>query len=138
MKIYLSDLVPSFLVYLLFFSCAQAQVTGGYYNSGLDKSSKGDFNGAIADFTKVIEQYPNEPKPYHYRGINKFNLKDYAGAIIDFDKAIALNPKNPECYYMRGMAKVGARKKKESCGDFQKAYDLGNQAAAAALDKYCR
>jgi tetratricopeptide (TPR) repeat protein len=115
-----------------------AQVSGDLYNAGVDKSIKGDYYGAISDFTKVIEQYPNEPKPYHYRGINKFNLKDYDGSIADFDKAIKLNPKFGDAYYYRGMAKVGAKKKKESCPDFQKASELGFQLAKSALDKYCR
>jgi tetratricopeptide (TPR) repeat protein len=117
---------------------AQSQATGTAYDSGLEKSSKGDYYGAIADFTKVIEQYPKEAKPYHYRGINKFNLKDYLGAIEDFNKAITLNPKFADAYYMRGMAKVGAKQKDEACPDFQKASDLGNMAARYALEKYCR
>lgn len=128
------------LLSIVFFVPAiiRSQTIGGFYDSGLEKSSKGDYYGAIADFTKVIEQYPNESKPYHYRGINKFNLKDYLGAIEDFTKAVELNPKYADAYYMRGMAKVGAKKKSESCVDFQKSSDLGNTAASYALDKYCR
>jgi tetratricopeptide (TPR) repeat protein len=116
----------------------QAQVMGSFYNSGIDKSSKGDYQGAITDFTKVIEQYPNEPKPYHYRGINKFNLKDYSGAIVDFNSAIGLNPKYADAFYMRGMAKIGMKKRKEACVDFQIANQLGNRSASTALDKYCK
>ena len=123
---------------LLISNVARAQLLGGFYGSGLDKSSKGDYYGAIADFTKVIEQYPNEPKPYYYRAINKFNLKDYAGALVDFDKAVLLNPKYAEAYFWRGMSKVGLKKKKEACPDFQKSLDLGYLAARDALDKYCR
>ena len=132
--------VISFVFLLLsLFSCQSfAQVTGDLYNIGLEKSAKGDYYGAISDFTKVIEQYPNEPKPIHYRGINKFNLKDYEGAIADFDKVLKLNPKYPDAYYYRGMAKVGAKKKKDSCPDFQKAKELGYMAAQVALDKYCK
>jgi tetratricopeptide (TPR) repeat protein len=128
------------LVSIVFLAPAvsRSQTIGESYDSGLEKSSKGDYYGAIADFTKVIEQYPNEAKPYHYRGINKFNLKDYEGAIADFTKAISLNPKFADAYYMRGMARVGARQKDEACPDFQKASDLGNTAARYALDKYCR
>jgi len=114
------------------------QANSALYNSGLDKSAKGDYYGAIADFTKVIELFPGEPKPYHYRGINKFNLKDYEGAILDFDMAIKLNPKYTDAYYMRGMAKVGAKKKKESCPDFEKAKELKHLGAQSALDKYCK
>jgi tetratricopeptide (TPR) repeat protein len=123
---------------LVYLTGVQGQLKDSYYNSGIDKSSKGDFQGAIADLTKVIEQYPNESKPYHYRGINKFNLKDYSGSIADFNKAIGLNPKYADSYYMRGMAKIGLKKRKEACADFQIANQLGNRSASAALDKYCQ
>jgi tetratricopeptide (TPR) repeat protein len=125
-------------IYMVYAANVQAQLKDSFYKSGIDKSSKGDYQGAIADFTKVIEQYPNEPKPYHYRGINKFNLKDYSGAIVDFGRAIGLNPKNADSYYMRGMAKIGVKKRKEACIDFQIANQLGSSGASAAVDKYCK
>jgi tetratricopeptide (TPR) repeat protein len=134
----LSVFLSSLLFFLLYISGTQAQVMGAYYTSGIDKSSKGDYQGAITDFTKVIELYPNESKPYHYRGINKFNLKDYSGSLVDFDRAIGLNPKFADSYYMRGMAKIGVRKRKEACADFQIANQLGNRSASAALDRYCK
>jgi tetratricopeptide (TPR) repeat protein len=134
----LSAYLSCLFFFLLFITHVQAQVSGAFYDSGIDKSTKGDYQGAIADFTKVIALYPNESKPYHYRGINKFNIKDYAGAIVDFDRAIGLNPKNADSYYMRGMARIGVKKRKEACADFQMANQLGNRSASAALDKYCK
>lgn len=116
----------------------KSQVKDTYYNSGIDKSSRGDYQGAITDFTKAIEQYPNEPKPYYYRGINKFNLKDYSGAIVDFNRTIGLNPKFADGYYMLGMSKIGLKKRKEACADFQIANQLGSSAASTAVDKYCK
>ncbi|RPI03886.1 MAG: hypothetical protein EHM64_11625 [Ignavibacteriae bacterium] len=135
----LNTIVLTSLIFCFFIAAQSfAQVTGELYKSGIDKSTKGDYQGAIADFTKVIALYPNEPKPYHYRGINKFNIQDYNGAIADFDVAIGLNPKNGDTFYMRGMAKIGVKKRKEACADFQMANQLGNRSASAALDRYCR
>ena len=114
-----------------------AQDKGSLYDSGLNKTTKGDYYGAISDFTKVIEQQPTEPKPDDYRGISKFNLKDYTGAISDFTMAIECNPKYADAFYMRGMAKVGMKKKKDACEDFKMAVKLGNSQASYALDKYC-
>ncbi len=125
-------------LYCFYLTCVQAQIKGSFYDSGIDKSTKGDYQGAIDDFTKVIEQYPNESKPYYYRGINKFNIKDYLGAIVDFNRTIGLNPKNADAYYMLGMAKVGIKKRKEACIDFQIANQLGSNSASSALDKYCQ
>jgi tetratricopeptide (TPR) repeat protein len=134
----LSVFLSCLFICIIFAASAQAQLKNSFYNSGIDKSTKGDYQGAIADFTKVIEQYPNEPKPYHYRGINKFNLKDYSSAIVDFSRAIGLNPKNADSYYMRGMSKIGIKKRKEACEDFQIANQLGSRSASAAVDKYCK
>jgi len=134
----LSVFLSFLFICFLFQTNIQAQVMSSFYDSGIDKSTKGDYQGAIADFTKVIEQYPNEPKPYHYRGINRFNLKDYSGAIDDFNKAIGLNPKNADTYYMRGMSEIGLKKRKEACVDFQAANQLGSRSASSAVERYCK
>ena len=115
----------------------EAQDKSNFYDSGLTKVTKGDYYGAISDFSKVIEQQPRDSKPYYYRGISKFNLKDYVAAISDFTMAIECNPKYADAFYMRGMAKVGSKKRKEACDDFKNAVKLGNANAAYALDKYC-
>ena len=116
----------------------QAQVKSSFYDSGREKSTKGDYQGAIKDFDRVIEQYPNESKPYYYRGVNKFNLKNYSSAFDDFNIAIGFNPKFGDAYYMRGMAKIGMKKRKEACIDFQIANELGNPLASSAIEKYCK
>jgi tetratricopeptide (TPR) repeat protein len=125
------------MFFVLLSYTVKAQDKSATYDTGLNKISKGDYYGAISDFTKVIEQQPRDPKPYYYRGISKYNLKDYAGAIWDFTMAIECNPKYADAFYMRGMSKVGAKKKKESCDDFKNAAKYGNANASYALDKYC-
>jgi TolA-binding protein len=125
------------IFFLLQSFAADAQDKTNLYDSGVDKVSKGDFYGAINDFTKVIEQVPMEPKPYYYRGISKYNLRDYNGALSDFTKAIEFNPKYADAFYMRGMSKVGMKKKKDACEDFTLAAKYGNANASYALDKYC-
>jgi TolA-binding protein len=115
----------------------KAQDNSDLYGKGLDKVTRGDYYGAISDFTKVIEQQGREPKPYYYRGISKYNLKDYSNAIWDFTMAIECNQKFADAFYMRGMAKVALKKRKEACEDFKLAAKYGNANASYALDKYC-
>ena len=62
------------------------------FNSGVDKYEQGDYQGAIADFTKVIEIDPQSADAYHNRGTAKDDLEDYQGAIADYTKAIEINP----------------------------------------------
>ncbi len=62
------------------------------YDNGLKKYEQGDYQGAIADYTKAIEVNPQNADAYIRRGYTKYNLKDYHGAIIDYDKALEINP----------------------------------------------
>jgi len=51
---------------------------------------KGDYDRAIADFSKVIASNPSDAKAYSNRGIAYASKGDYDRAIADFSKAIAL------------------------------------------------
>jgi len=62
-------------------------------NRGESKYQAKDFLGAIKDFRKVIELYPDEYYSYFAyfgRGQAKCGIKDYAGAINDYSEAIRL------------------------------------------------
>ncbi|MFL0727627.1 MAG: tetratricopeptide repeat protein [Prochlorococcus sp.] len=48
--------------------------------------------GAIADYSKAIEIYPESAFAYNNRGNAKGELGDTKGAIADFNKAIEINP----------------------------------------------
>ena len=82
-----------------------AESSDFYFGRGYEKGEIGDHNGAIADFTKVIELKPNNSKAFYNRGWNKDSLKDYYGAISDYTKAIELNPKYSIAYFNRGLLK---------------------------------
>jgi len=69
-----------------------------YFNRAYDKAERGDFYGAIFDYTKAIEIDPNDADAYYNRGISKSDLKDYYGAISDYEKAIEINPQYVEAY----------------------------------------
>ena len=74
-------------------------LTRQLYSSGQAKQKQGDYKGAIADFTKVLEINPQDAKAYNERGIAKNGLKDYLGAIADFTKAIEINPRDAYIYF---------------------------------------
>ena len=54
-----------------------------YYGRGLAKSTKGDQDGAIADFSKAIELNPKLAEAYLNRGLAKSTKGDQDGAIAD-------------------------------------------------------
>ena len=57
-------------------------------NRGVDKSLLEDFNGAIEDYSKIIEVDNNNTLAYLNRGKNLKRLEKYQDAIEDFEKAI--------------------------------------------------
>ena len=64
-----------------------------YNESGNSKMENGDFNGAIEDYTKALEVFPNDPVINYNLGVAKYNLGDTNGACIDFRKASKLGSK---------------------------------------------
>jgi len=63
-------------------------LAAAYYNRGLiypergeKKYKEGDYDGAIADYTEVINLRPNDDTAYLNRGNARKALKDYEGAI---------------------------------------------------------
>jgi tetratricopeptide (TPR) repeat protein len=120
------------------------------WNRGDSKYTKGDFAGAIADFTKMIEINPKSARAYNYRGAAKTQYRkppveipvsspiidadgnrintaigissgDYEGAIADYTQAIALNPKNSLYYDNRARAYNNRYQYKEAVADYSQA-----------------
>ena len=61
-----------------------------YCNRGIAKVNSGDWDGAIADFTKAIEINSQDADAYSYRGQAKKAKGDQAGADADFAQATKL------------------------------------------------
>ena len=104
-----------------------------HFNRGESLYQKGDFEGAIADFTKAIEISsrldnrdwkgdagfagarsnfdkvraldPLAAAAYANRGLARYQLRDYEGAIADYDRALAINPRLSMAYNNRGIAR---------------------------------
>ena len=86
----------------------QADNPATYYNSGLQKSNRGQYKAAISDFNKAIRIKPNYGKAYIGRGIAKDAIGQHLEAIGDYNKAISLDLEDAEdllAYYKRGLAK---------------------------------
>ena len=58
-----------------------AESAADYFNSGRAKASKGDMNGAIADYTRAIEINPELVMVYATRGMAKHVNGDQIGAF---------------------------------------------------------
>jgi Flp pilus assembly protein TadD len=61
-------------------------------------------DGAIADYSKVLELKPDYTKAYSNRGLNEFVKNNFDSAISDETRAIQLNSKDANAYSTRGWA----------------------------------
>jgi len=78
----------------------ERQVAG----SGMAQIKKGDYDKAIADLNRTIQQNPNSSAAYFNRSLAYSGKDDFTKAIADLDKSIQLNPNNADAYLLRGSA----------------------------------
>jgi Flp pilus assembly protein TadD len=131
-----------FSILLIFFSflisAAQAQeLTSAdqYAQRGIARFQKSDFDGAIADFTKVIEMNGKDQEfCYYFRGMAYYRKGNSNQAIDDLSKAIAMKP-DPRFLDDRGnlLAKHGELDR--ALADLNKAIELAPQNAKAYGDR---
>ena len=100
-----------------------------YFDLAYDKGNKGDYYGAISDYTKAINIDPQFGKAYYNRGWNKARLKDYYGAISDYNKALEIDPNDTELYVNRSIEKEQIGDIAGACLDAKKAVSLGDTAS---------
>lgn len=130
----------SILLILLFSltSAAQEQeLTSAdeYSQRGIARFQKNDLDGAIADFTKVIEMNGKDQAfCYYFRGIAHYRKGNSNQAIDDLSKAIAIKP-DPRFLDDRGnlLAKQGELDR--ALADLNKAIELAPQYAKAYGDR---
>ena len=96
-----------------------------------EKFKNDDYYGAISDFTKDIENNPNDTDAYINRGLLKSYLKHYKGAITDYTKAIELNPNDADVYINRGAIKVNLNDFRGALSDYTKAIEIDPNYADA-------
>jgi tetratricopeptide (TPR) repeat protein len=97
-----------------------------YYNRALMKTSLGDVQGALADYSDAIRLIPDTARQsgadlYLNRGQLFAQQNQLQPAITDFTKAVELNPKNALAWYNRGNLYFQQKQLPQAAADFQKA-----------------
>lgn len=74
--------------------------------SGINKLEMEDYEGAISEFTLVIEEDPYDKELYYYRGFAYNKIEQFVKADIDLSNAIYLDYYYIDAYFQRGIARV--------------------------------
>lgn len=69
---------------------SQASRAYAFYNRGVEYKAKGNFDGALADFTQAIRLRPGVPEYFTARGLVHEERRDIAAARADFTQALSL------------------------------------------------
>ena len=96
----------------------------GHFIRARTSFHKGDFDGAIADYTEIIRLNPKNEYAYLERGVTYFNKHDFDLAIADYDRAIELNSIFENAFYNRGAAYFGKGEFDRAIADYDQALQL--------------
>ncbi|MBR3458233.1 MAG: tetratricopeptide repeat protein [Selenomonadaceae bacterium] len=95
-----------------------------YFHRAAARMKKDDDSGAEADFSRLIELYPERMEPYHQRGICRGRMGNYNAALEDLAKAIEMEPGNASIYNDRGYTYACKKEFAAAVEDYTKAVTL--------------
>jgi tetratricopeptide (TPR) repeat protein len=116
---------------ILFASNVQAQNTRAareLVKRGIARFSRGDIDGAIANYEKAMEISPKLAEAFLYRGKARRAKGDLNGAIEDYETSIEIDPQLANnngdianAYYNRGFIHTNSLQLSEALSDFDRA-----------------
>jgi tetratricopeptide (TPR) repeat protein len=92
-----------------------------YSNRGVSYSKKGDYDLAIADFTRAMKLNPNAAIAYYNRGMTYAAKGNVNNALFDLEKCLELDPSNAAAYDARGSLLADL-----ACSEWEIACKFGN------------
>lgn len=109
-----------------------------YYGRGFAYFQIKQYSKAKMDFTKAIQEYPNDADLYFWRGFTRYKLGNSEGSeIADYNRAILLKPTYAKAFFNRGWSKWDLGKKDDACHDWEEAFNLGFEEAKTPLEEHC-
>jgi len=100
------------------------RVMTAWENRGSYRNEKGDFRGAVEDYTQAIILKPDYADAYYNRGIAYYSAGDAKAALADYNAVERLKPRFPDNYYNRGITRHALGDNKGALADYNKATEL--------------
>jgi len=94
------------------------QLKSNYITIARTCEKKGNYYGAITNYTNAINENQQEAKLYLQRGINHYKIGDIQGALLDFTESITHNYNCSLAYHWRGFIYYQLGKYQEALGDY--------------------
>jgi tetratricopeptide (TPR) repeat protein len=102
-----------------------------FYQQGLEKAQRNDYQGAIAAFDQALHLAPEFAAAYHQRGLAYFHLNAFAVAIADYSQALQLEPDNASLHFGRALVYLATADLPAALQDASQAICLNPEYAAA-------
>ena len=100
------------------------------------KDGRGDYDGAIADYSEVIRLNPRDAASYNNRG-SAWNAKgEHDKAILDLEASLKLDPNNQAARLNRGFMAVGEGRFGEAAEHFSRTMQTTPPTAYMLLWQY--
>ena len=100
-----------------------------YNNRGIASAKQGQYEAAIAQFTRAFRRNPVFAEAYYNRGLVGLAIGQLVQAISDFSKAVEINPELIEGYSIRGSINVAMSQYEQAISDFTKVIELDPDSA---------
>lgn len=104
------------------------------YEKGMQKASKNDPKGAVADFDAAIALYPNFAAAYYEKGSALLKTNELDKAIEAFVKAISIKPEYTEAKYGYALAQFGKKNYEVAAAAFNDVLQQRKDMAEAHLN----
>jgi tetratricopeptide (TPR) repeat protein len=85
------------------------------------------YGASIGIYTKAIQAFPNDPRPYRWRGHRQISLRKFDLAIVDLEKARSLAPSSFEAAYYLGLAYYFSQRYGDAANEFARCVNMAGK-----------
>jgi len=95
-----------------------------YNNRGIISAKNGEYETAIAQFTRAFQRNPAFGEAYYNRGLVDVAIGQLGQAVLDFTKVVEIKPKFIEGYINRGRIYIAMSQYDQAISDFTKIIEI--------------